>query len=62
MYVRYRKIRDGKTRVQIVECYRVKNRVVQKELRHVGTAKDDAELEDTCTPYEVRVSSYWQNT
>ena len=46
MYVRYRKIKDGKTRVQIVECYRVKNRVIQKVLRHVGTAKDEAELED----------------
>ena len=46
MYVRYRKIKDGKTRVQIAECYRVKNKVVQKVLRHVGTAKDDAELED----------------
>jgi len=36
----------GKTRVQIVENYRINNSVVQKVLRHVGTAKDMAELED----------------
>jgi len=46
MFVRYRKIKEGKTRVQIVENYRINNRVVQKVLRHVGTAKDVAELED----------------
>jgi transposase len=45
MFVRYRKIKNGKTRVQIVESYRVNNKVVQKVLRHVGTAKDDPELE-----------------
>jgi len=32
--------------VQIVENYRVKDRVTQKVLRHVGTAKDEADLED----------------
>jgi len=46
MFVRYRPIKDGKTRVQIVENYRVNNRVTQKVLRHVGTAKDGAELEE----------------
>jgi transposase len=46
MFVRYRKIQDGKTRVQVVENYRINNRVVQKVLRHVGTAQDGTELED----------------
>jgi transposase len=45
MFVRYRKTETGKTRVQIVENYRVGNKVTQKVLRHVGTAKDDRELE-----------------
>jgi transposase len=46
MFVRYRKVKSGSTRVQIVENYRVGNKVVQKVLRHAGTAKNDEELED----------------
>jgi transposase len=44
MFIRYRKIENGKTRVQIVETYRFGNNVRQKVLRHVGTAKNDEEL------------------
>jgi transposase len=44
--VRYRKLENGKTRVQIVENYRVNNKVTQKVLRHVGTANNDEELEN----------------
>jgi hypothetical protein len=44
MFVRYRKTENGKTRVQIVENYRVNNKVCQKVLRHVGTAKNEEEL------------------
>ena len=46
MFVRYRKIESGKTRVQVVENYRVGNKITQKVLRHVGTAKNDKELEE----------------
>ena len=46
MFVRYRKIKDGKTRVQIVENYRDKDKVVQKVLRHVGTAQNEEELKE----------------
>ena len=45
MFIRYRKLGNGKTRVQIVENYWIKKTVTQKVLRHVGTAKDDTELE-----------------
>jgi len=45
MFVRYRPLKDGKKRVQIVENYRVGDKVVQKVLRHVGTAKNEDELE-----------------
>ena len=45
MFIRYRKIENGKTRVQIVENYRIKGKIRQKVLRHVGTAKNDEELE-----------------
>ena len=44
MFIRRRQIKNGKTRVQIVETYRVKGKVQQKVLRHVGTAKNDEEL------------------
>ena len=44
MFIRYRELKDGKTRIQIVENYRVNGKVKQKVLRHVGTAKDEAEL------------------
>ena len=44
MFVRYRKVKNGSTRVQIVENYRIGNKIVQKVLRHAGTAKNDAEL------------------
>jgi len=45
MFVRYRPVKNGKTRVQVVENYRVGNKIVQKVLRHVGTAKNEDELE-----------------
>jgi transposase len=44
MFIRFRNIENGKTRIQTVENYRVKNKVVQKVIRHVGTAKNDDEL------------------
>ena len=44
MFIRQRKAKNGKIRIQIVENYRVGNKVVQKVLRHVGTAKDNDEL------------------
>ena len=44
MFIRQRKIENGRTRVQIVETYRVNANVQQKVLRHVGTAKNDQEL------------------
>jgi predicted house-cleaning noncanonical NTP pyrophosphatase (MazG superfamily) len=45
MFIRYRTIGNGKTRVQIAENYRIKNKVRQKVLRHVGTATSAEELE-----------------
>jgi len=45
MFIRYRKIDNDKTRVQIVENYRVKDKITQKVLRHVGTAQNETELE-----------------
>ena len=45
MFVRYRKIDTEKTRVQIVENYRVNNKITQKVLRHVGTAHNAEELD-----------------
>ena len=44
MFIRYRKLDKGKTRIQVVENYWVSGKVRQKVLRHVGTAKDDSEL------------------
>jgi transposase len=44
MFVRYRKLEEGKIRVQIVENYRVKDKISQKVIRHVGTAKNEEEL------------------
>jgi len=46
MFARYRKLKNGKIRIQIVENYRVNNKVVQKVLRHVGTAQNEEELKD----------------
>jgi len=43
MFIGYRKIDNDKIRVQIVENYRVKNKITQKVLRHVGTAKNETE-------------------
>jgi hypothetical protein len=46
MFIRYRKLASGKTRVQIVENYWINKKVSQKVLRHVGTAKDASDLEE----------------
>jgi transposase len=43
--------------VQIVENYRIGNKVIQKVLRHAGTAKNDAELE-----YLGQVAEYLKET
>ena len=57
MFVRYRKVKNGSTRVQVVESYRVGNKIVQKVLRHAGTAKNDAELE-----YLKKVAEFLKET
>ena len=57
MFIRYRKIKNGSTRVQIVESYRIGNKIIQKVLRHAGTAKNDAELE-----YLKQVAEYLKET
>ena len=57
MFVRCRKVKNGSTRVQIVENYRVGNKVVQKVLRHAGTAKNEEELD-----YLKQVAEYLKET
>jgi transposase len=57
MFVRYRKAKNGNTRVQIVESYRIGNKITQKVLRHAGTAKNDTELE-----YLKKVAEFLKKT
>ena len=57
MFIRCRKVKNGSTRVQIVETYRVGNKIIQKVLRHAGTAKNDRELEEL-----KRVAEYLKET
>jgi peptide subunit release factor 1 (eRF1) len=45
MFIRYRKVKNGKVKIQIVENERIRNKVRQKILRHVATAKDEQEVE-----------------
>ena len=44
MFIRCKKTQNSNTAIQIVESVRIDSKVVQKVIRHIGTASNEDEI------------------